>query len=130
MALGLLALVPPARAWTVIAPSVLTGTAVGVCMLAVAAGCRQDFMIGYVFRFVITPLFILSGTFFPVSQLPAVAQPLALVSPLWHGVELVRLASLGLPTAQPVLLHVGVLLAFAAAGSVVSVRVLAARLQP
>ena len=34
-----------------------------------------------------TPLMLFSGTFFPVSQLPAWLQPVAWVTPLWHGVE-------------------------------------------
>ena len=38
----------------------------------------------------ITPMFLFSGTFFPVSNLPAWAQPLALAFPLHHLVELVR----------------------------------------
>lgn len=129
-ALAALGLVPLTRAWAVIPPSVLTGVAVGVCMFGVAAGSKQDFTIGYVFRFVITPLFILSGTFFPVSQLPALARPLAVASPLWHGIELVRLATLGLPTTLPWPLHVAVLLGVTAAGSVVAVRMLARRLRP
>lgn len=130
VALAVLGLVTPVRAAGAIGPSVLTGVAVGMCMFAVAAGSKQDFTIGYVFRFVITPLFILSGTFFPVSQLPPAARPLAALSPLWHGVELVRRATLGMPTALPVLVHVAVLVAVAALGGVLSVRVLARRLQP
>lgn len=130
IALAVLGLVPATRAWAVVPPSVLTGVAVGVCMFAVAAAATQDWTIGYVFRFVITPLFILSGTFFPVSQLPAFARPLAIASPLWHGIELVRLAALGLPTAYPWPLHVGILLAVTAAGSVMSIRLLSRRLRP
>ena len=43
----------------------------------------------------ITPMFLFSGTFFPVSNLPGWAQPFALLFPLYHLVELVRLCSLG-----------------------------------
>lgn len=130
VALAALGLVSPVQAIAVIAPSVLTGVATGTCMFAVAAGAKQDFTIGYVFRFVITPLFILSGTFFPISQLPAMARPLAAASPLWHGVELVRLAALGQPPTYPALVHLVVLLVIMAVGAVVSVRLLARRLQP
>jgi lipooligosaccharide transport system permease protein len=77
----------------------------------------------------ITPLFILSGTFFPVDQLPAVARPLAVVSPLWHGVELLRLAALGLPPALPAVVHTAVLMGFVAVGTVISVRLLTRRLK-
>ena len=43
----------------------------------------------------ITPMFLFSGTFFPVSNLPNWAQPIALVFPLHHLVELARLFSIG-----------------------------------
>ena len=45
------------------------------------------------------PLFLFSGTFFPISQLPDWLQPVAWVTPLWHGVELCRALALG--TRQP-----------------------------
>ena len=48
-----------------------------------------------IFRWVITPLFLFSGTFFPLDSLPAAIRPVAWLSPLWHGVELTRGASLG-----------------------------------
>jgi lipooligosaccharide transport system permease protein len=38
---------------------------------------------------------LFSGVFFPVQSLPAVPRALAYVSPLWHGVELCRAATLG-----------------------------------
>jgi lipooligosaccharide transport system permease protein len=47
-----------------------------------------------VFLFV-TPMFLFSGTFFPVSNLPLWAKPLALAFPLYHLVELSRLVCLG-----------------------------------
>jgi len=57
----------------------------------------------------VIPLLLFSGTFFPIEQLPALLQPLAYVTPLWHGVDLCR--SLALGTAEPLLtlVHVGYL---------------------
>ncbi len=52
-----------------------------------------------VFRFVLIPLFLFSGTFFPVTQLPAWIRPVAYLTPLWHGVALCRGISLGTLTA-------------------------------
>lgn len=72
------------------------------------------------FRFVVLPMTLFSGTFFPVSQLPGWGQVIAWTSPLWHGTELARGAALGtlrpLPAAGHVaylctLLVIGVLLA-------------------
>jgi len=61
-------------------------------------------------RFGIVPLFLFSGTFFPLAQLPIYLQPIGWISPLWHGAELGRVASYGL--AEPLWLtvtHVGYL---------------------
>jgi len=54
-------------------------------------------------RFVVMPMFLFSGTFYPLSQLPEWARWLAHVSPLWHGTQLARGVSLGhLPAAAAV----------------------------
>ncbi|MDQ3586973.1 MAG: ABC transporter permease [Actinomycetota bacterium] len=50
---------------------------------------------GYVTSSVITPLFLVAGTFFPLDQLPEWAQVLAQLNPLHHCVELVRHAVFG-----------------------------------
>jgi lipooligosaccharide transport system permease protein len=66
-------------------------------------------------RFGIVPMFLFSGTFFPVSQLPEVLRWIAYATPLWHGVELVRSLTLGHVVAAD-LLHVAYLAAWAAVG--------------
>ena len=58
-------------------------------------------MFAILYRFAVIPMTLFAGVFFPVDQLPIVARWLAYVSPLWHGVELCRSATLGLPTAVP-----------------------------
>lgn len=130
LSLLILGLVDPIGALGVIAPSVLVGLACGTPMFAFAAHVKEPFGIGYVFRFLIVPMFILSGTFFPISELPALVQPVAAVSPLWHGVELVRLGGLGLETTWPPLAHAAVLVVIAILGMVVTTRTLAKRLHP
>jgi lipooligosaccharide transport system permease protein len=62
------------------------------------------------------PLFLFSGTFFPVSQLPGWLQPLAYATPLWHGVALCRSLSLGTATLGGALIHVGYLAGLTAIG--------------
>ncbi|MFZ0242090.1 MAG: ABC transporter permease [Desulfobacterales bacterium] len=64
-----------------------------------------------IFLFV-TPMFLFSGTFFPVSNLPAWAQPVALVFPLYHLTELARCFSLGAFETPPVLSILYLLLFF------------------
>ena len=46
------------------------------------------------------PSTLFAGVFFPVDQLPARVRPLAYASPLWHGVELCRAATLGVRSAR------------------------------
>ena len=48
-----------------------------------------------IFRFLVTPMFLFSGTFYPISTLPGWAQAVAWLSPLWHATELARAVSLG-----------------------------------
>ncbi len=55
----------------------------------------------WIFRFVINPLFLFSGTFFPLTQLPEGVQWIAAATPLYHGVELVRGFVLSDATSSP-----------------------------
>ena len=64
----------------------------------------------YVTSTVITPLFLVAGTFFPISGLPEWAQVLANANPLYHCVQLVRDAAFGLGWTD--LWHVGFMVAF------------------
>jgi len=59
---------------------------------------------------------LFSGTFFPISQLPAWLRPLAYGTPLWHGVALCRGLSLGDTDLSAAAIHVGYLAAMAAIG--------------
>ena len=51
----------------------------------------------------ITPMFLFSGTFFPISNLPAWAQPAALAFPLYHLAELSRRISIGTSETAPII---------------------------
>jgi lipooligosaccharide transport system permease protein len=43
-----------------------------------------------IMRFAIIPMFLFGGVFYPIDQLPGALQPVAMATPLWHGVELCR----------------------------------------
>jgi lipooligosaccharide transport system permease protein len=73
-----------------------------------------------VFRFVVVPMTLFSGTFFPISLLPGVIQPLAWISPLWHGTELARGAVLGTVTLWPAFGHITYLMALLLVGVLLS----------
>jgi lipooligosaccharide transport system permease protein len=78
-------------------------------MVAGFASSFENF--NYVVSAVLTPLFLVAGTFFPIDTLPTWAQTLAQLNPLYHCVELVRDAVFGF-SGWTDLAHVGALLAF------------------
>jgi len=98
-------------------PAALLLTAAAAApVLAYSASITTDNMFAILYRFAVIPMTLFAGVFFPVDQLPLVAQWLAYVSPLWHGVELCRSATLGLPTPIPAYWHVAYLAAWAVVG--------------
>jgi lipooligosaccharide transport system permease protein len=108
--------------------AVLTGMAFAPAAFGYAATLETDSGFALVFRFVITPMFLFSGTFFPVSQLPAWLEAVAYLTPLWHGVELCRDFSLGTVSWGPTVGHLGYLLLWVAAGSAFALRTFRRRL--
>jgi lipooligosaccharide transport system permease protein len=98
-----------------IVAAVLTGLAFAAPMLAWTATRRTDQSFALIGRFVITPLFLLGGVFFPLHQLPQFLQVLAWLTPLAHGVALARSVSLGV-LAPSTGIHLAVLLLYAAIG--------------
>lgn len=76
-------------------PAVLTGVAFAAVIVAYTARLEDEQGLASLFRWGITPLFLFSGTFFPVSQLWGWMQPVAYTTPLFHGVSLCRGLALG-----------------------------------
>ena len=113
-----------------IGPAVLTGIAFAAPVSAWTASIENDVHLSTFFRFAIMPLFLFSGTFFPITNLPSWLQPVAFVSPLWHGVELTRGVA-GLPDSPrwPWQIHTGILVALTAVGLVLAVRKFSKRLR-
>jgi lipooligosaccharide transport system permease protein len=95
---------------------VLTGLAFAPGWMAWAGTRTTDVSFSVLMRFVMVPLFLFSGTFFPISQLPGWLQPVAYVTPLWHGVALCRGLALGTADLPGALVHVAYLLVFALVG--------------
>jgi lipooligosaccharide transport system permease protein len=94
--------------------------------IAVAATVSKIDQFSYVTTLVITPLFLVAGTFFPIDQLPEGFQIVANINPLHQLVELVRHASFGFEATDP--LRVLFLIFFAVALWRVAVRRMTARL--
>jgi lipooligosaccharide transport system permease protein len=89
----------------------LTGLGFAAFGVLMAATVSKIDSFNYVTTTVITPLFLVSGTFFPISELPQWAQVLANLNPLYHCVQLVRDAVFGFEAAD--LGHLAVLIGFA-----------------
>jgi lipooligosaccharide transport system permease protein len=123
--------VPLGSGFLAIGAAVLTGMAIGVMLMAYVATLTQDTgQIAMVMRFVITPLSLFSGTFFPLTQFPVWLQWIGWISPLWHGTELGRVATYGME--EPLWLtvvHVAYLLLWLAVGWTLSRRVATRRLR-
>lgn len=83
--------------WAVAAlpAAVLTGMAFAAPVSAFSATQDRDTGFPTLYRFAVIPMFLFSGTFFPVSQLPAWLEAVAVATPLFHGVSLCRDLTLG-----------------------------------
>jgi len=105
-------------AWMIAAVpvAVLTGLAFATPIEAWAVTRTRDTSFTMIFRFFMIPLFLFSGTFFPITQLPAWLRPVAYLTPLWHGVSLCRALNLGTADLGQVAIDVGYLAALATAG--------------
>jgi lipooligosaccharide transport system permease protein len=118
--------------WAVLAlpAAVLCAAAFAAPVSAWAITQVSDAPFAMAMRLGVMPLFLFSGTFFPVSTLPAALRPLAWLSPLWHGVELARAATTAKVSWGADAAHVLVLLGCVAAGTWWGRRTFTARLTP
>jgi lipooligosaccharide transport system permease protein len=107
---------------------VLTGTAFAAPVAAFSATQARETGFILLYRFGVIPLFLFSGTFFPVSQLPAALQPVAWVTPLWHGVSLCRDLALERGTVGTIAGHAAYLVALTVLGVVLAHRTYRRRL--
>ena len=116
--------VPEPAGWLMIFTAALGGMAFGLPLMAYASSIVEDKgQFAMVQRFVVMPLFLFSGTFFPLASMPWAVQWIGWISPLWHSTELGRVLSYGY--AEPAWLtavHVLYLAVLAAAGWVLARR--------
>jgi lipooligosaccharide transport system permease protein len=102
--------------------ALLVGMAFAAPCLAFAATVERDSAFAALFRFGIVPMFLFSGTFYPVNRLPEVLEWVAYATPLWHGVELCRDLTTGRLAAGADLGHAGYLAALAVTGLLLALR--------
>ncbi|MGY0021679.1 ABC transporter permease [Streptomyces sp. cg35] len=107
---------PAARCAPLAAEAALISAAFAAPIAAWAITVTRPARLTALLRFVLMPLYMCSGTFWPVTQLGDWAVPVAHLSPLWHGVELTRATALGTARPGPTLVHVLALAACALTG--------------
>ena len=108
--------------------SLLVGMAFATPIYAFSAGLRSEAGFALVFRLFVIPLFLFSGAFFPITNLSVPMQWVARATPLWHGVDLARMCTLGHFEAGLALVHVVYLLVLTAVGWWLAVRRLTGRM--
>jgi lipooligosaccharide transport system permease protein len=120
----------PLTGWLAIPAAVLAGMALSSLITSFTATVEEDKgQMAIIMRVVVMPLFLFSGTFFPLTQLPAGLQWIGWISPVWHGTELGRDATYGLgEPAWLVLVHVAYLAVLAVGGLLRTQRVVTRRL--
>ena len=121
---------PSGWGWAGILVATLTGLAVGLPLMAYSASITEDKgQFALVMRFIVMPLFLFSGTFFPLDNLPLAVRWIGWISPIWHGTELGRVFSFGY--REPLLLtvlHAAVLSGLAVLGWILTRRRFALRM--
>ena len=107
----------------------------GLCAVAFAAPItafsatqEDDSLFPIIMRLFIVPLFLFSGTFFPIERLPEALERAAVLSPLWHAAELARSATTGTVDWVDAAVHLAVLLTFVVVGWVWGTRSFTRRL--
>jgi lipooligosaccharide transport system permease protein len=106
----------------------LVGVAFSAPIAAYSATRQEDAAFVVVNRFALVPMFLFSGTFFPVSRLPEVLRWVAYATPSWHGVDLCRSLTLGQVDWALTSVHVVYLLAWGVAGLVAALHTYRRRL--
>ena len=90
----------------VVPAAAFTGIACAAPIAAWSIGRQNDNSFSILFRVIAIPLFMFSGTFFPIETLPRALEVAVQLTPLWHGVELCRGLFLGTLDAGWAVVHV------------------------
>ncbi|MEN9969807.1 MAG: hypothetical protein RLZZ229_15 [Actinomycetota bacterium] len=78
--------------------ALFAGLAFGAGMMAASTYVKEDDgFFAIVGRFIVAPMFMFSGTFYPLESMPIYLQWIGWISPLWHGTDLGRTLSYGSP---------------------------------
>ncbi|MGA8295777.1 MAG: ABC transporter permease [Acidimicrobiales bacterium] len=95
---------------------VLTGLAFVLPIVAYSALQTSQMGFTAIYRVGLIPMFLFSGTFFPIAQLPGWLRTIAYATPLYHGVALCRGLVIGGMSGTAALAHIGYLVAISLVG--------------
>lgn len=118
------------QSWDVIPITMFAAGAFAAVILGITAKVtKEDFFMTILGRLIIMPMFLFSGTFFPLQSMPTFLQPVGWVSPLWHATELGRHFSYGYSiSGVMILLHFAYLSALLIGGLTLANRSFTSRL--
>ena len=118
------------KAWLAIPTAIFAGISFGALMQSVAAKLENVNIFFVVLgRFIMMPLFLFSGTFFPLTSMPFFLQWIGWISPLWHATELGRYLTYGHVISSAMMwIHFLVLATMLIVGLYLSARIFTRRL--
>ena len=118
------------QSWDVIPVTMFAAGAFAAIIMGITAKVKNDdYFLTVLGRLVIMPMFLFSGTFFPLETMPQFLQPIGWISPLWHATELGRYFSYGYSVSGPMLItHFGYLIAMLLGGFALANRTFSERL--
>lgn len=121
---------PLLQSMIAVIPALLVGVSMAALTTAFTVSAKEVSYLPMYFRFVVIPMFLFSGVFFPISQLPDWLEPIAYITPLYHGVEMARAIVVGTEPAIAPWVSVVYLVALIAVGAILSMRPLRTELKP
>lgn len=121
---------PVLQSLLAVIPALLVGVAMVALTTSYTVRIKSESGLPGFFRFVVIPMFLFSGVFFPVSNLPDWLEPVALVTPMYHGVEIARAIVVGAAPAVNPATSVMYLLAWIAVGTYLAMAPIRRKLMP
>lgn len=113
-----------------VGPALLVGISMAALTTAFTTHLEEPTGLPLYFRFVVVPMFLFSGAFFPIEQLPNWLQPVAYITPMYHGVEMARAIVVGASPAVAPWASILYLLALTGVGVIVALSPLTRKLTP
>jgi len=113
-----------------VVPAFLVGMAMVAATTAFTVRVKDVTGLAMFFRFVVIPMFLFSGVFFPITNLPGWLQPIAFATPMYHGVELARAIVVDSTPAVAPWVGITYLVAWVVVGTVLAIAPIRRKLTP